>query len=65
MSTSSDIAELSTVRTQVEDLTERTLEVAQRYDDTSDSAVATELFAAERALVSASRALDRALALLA
>jgi hypothetical protein len=65
MSTSSDIAELSTVRTQVEDLTERTLEVAQRYDDTSDSAVTTELFAAERALVSASRALDRALALLA
>ena len=64
MSPSSDIAELSTVRTQVEDLTERALTVAQRYDDTSDSAVATELFAAERALVSASRALDRALALL-
>jgi hypothetical protein len=64
MSASSDIAELSTLRTQVEDLTARVLVVAERYDDTSDSAVATELFAAERALISASRALERALALL-
>jgi len=64
MSASSDIAELSTVRNQVADLTERTVTVAQRYDETADSAVATELFTAERALVNASRALDRALALL-
>jgi hypothetical protein len=63
MSTSSDIAELSTVRAQVGELVERVLEVAQRYDDTSDSAIATELFAAERALVSATRTLDRALRL--
>lgn len=64
MSTSSDIAELSTVRAQVGELVERVLEVAQRYDDTSDSAIATELFAAERALVSATRTLDRALRML-
>lgn len=64
MSTSSDIAELSTVRAQVGELVERVLEVAERYDDTSDSAIATELFAAERALVSATRTLDRALRLL-
>jgi hypothetical protein len=61
----SDVAEVSTLRAQVDDLTARLLEVAERYDDTSDSQVATELFAAERALVSARRSLERALALLA
>lgn len=61
----SDVAEISTLRAQVDDLTARLLEVAERYDDTSDSQVATELFAAERALVAARRSLERVLALLA
>lgn len=61
----SDAAEISTLRAQIDDLTARLLAVAERYDDTADSQVATELFAAERALVSARRSLERALTLLA
>ena len=61
----SDVAEISTLRAQIDDLTARLLAVAERYDDTADSQVATELFAAERALVSARRSLERALTLLA
>src|SRR6266508_2834829 len=51
----SDRAELSTLRSQLEDLTERVVAVASRYDDTSDSAVAGDLFAAERAFVGGRR----------
>ena len=61
----SDVAEVSTLRAQIDDLTARLLAVAERYDDTADSQVATELFAAERALISARRSLERALTLLA
>jgi hypothetical protein len=61
----SDVAELSTLRTQIADVLERVVVVAERYDDTSDSAVATELFAAERALFAARRSLERALEMLA
>ena len=61
MSASSDLAELSTLRAQVDDLTARVLAVAERYDDSDDSAIAAELFAAERALVGAKRSLDRVL----
>ena len=60
----SDVAEVSTLRAQVDDLTARLLEVAERYDDSADTQIATELFAAERALVSARRSLERALAML-
>ena len=56
----SDRAELSTVRAQVDDLTRRVLAVAEHYDDTADSAVAADLFAAERSLSAARRQLDRA-----
>jgi hypothetical protein len=56
----SDRAELSTVRAQVEDLTRRVIAVAEHYDDTADSAVAADLFAAERSLSAARRQLDRA-----
>jgi len=56
----SDRAELSTLRAQVEELTRRVLAVAMRYDDTPDSAVAADLFAVERSLLSARRSLDRA-----
>jgi len=64
MTVSSDLAELSTLRAQIDELTKRALAVAERYDDTSDSAVATELFAVERSLVAAHRFLDRAISLL-
>ncbi len=56
----SDLAELSTLRSQVEDLTRRVVTVAMRYDDTPDSAIAADLFAVERSLLSARRSLDRA-----
>jgi hypothetical protein len=65
MSTESDRAELSTLRAQVDELTRRVVAVASRYDETPDSAVAADLFAAERSLVSARRQLDRAAAHLA
>ena len=58
----SDRAELSTLRAQVDDLTRRVLAVAAHYDDTPDSAVAADLFAAERSLTAARRQLDRAIA---
>ena len=56
----SDRAELSTLRAQVEDLTRRVVAVAEHYDDTPDSAIAADLFAAERSLSAARRQLDRA-----
>jgi len=58
----SDRAELSTLRAQVDDVTRRVLAVAAHYDDTPDSAVAADLFAAERSLSAARRQLDRATA---
>ena len=58
----SDRAELSTLRAQIEDLTRRVVAVAAHYDDTPDSAVAADLFAAERSLSAARRQLDRAAA---
>jgi hypothetical protein len=60
--TTSDLAELSTLRAQLEELTGRVVSVAERYDDTPDSAIAGELFAAERLLIGAGRSLDRAIA---
>lgn len=56
----SDLAELSTLRSQVEDLTRRVVTVAMRYDNSPDAAVAADLFAVERSLLSARRSLDRA-----
>ncbi|MEI8002312.1 MAG: hypothetical protein WCI50_13255 [Actinomycetes bacterium] len=60
MSNESDLAEISTLRDQVEELVRRVSAVADHYDDTPDSAVAADLFAAERSLVSARRQLERA-----
>ena len=60
----SDLAVLSSVVAQVDDLGRRVTELAERYGETPDSAVATELFATERALATARRSLDRASALL-
>jgi hypothetical protein len=61
VSASSDLAELSTLRSQLEDLARRVEAVADRYEDTADSQVASDLYAAERTLVSARRAVDKAI----
>jgi hypothetical protein len=57
----SELAELSTLRALLDELTVRLVNIAERYDDTPDSAVAADLFAAERALLGAGRAVDRAI----
>ena len=61
MSTESDVAELSSLRSQLDEVVERVTAIASRYQGTPDSAVAVDLFEAERALISAGRVLDRAL----
>ena len=61
MSASSHQAELSSVRSQLEELQGRVETIAFHYQGTPDSAVAAELFEAERALTSAGRTIDRAL----
>ena len=60
MSTSSDLALLSSIGTQLEDLGARITEMADRYGTTPDSALANELYTAERGLIGARRALERA-----
>ena len=59
--TSSDLAELSSLRAQLAELTARVVAVAERYD-TPNSAIAADLFGVERSLVGAGRTLDRAVA---
>jgi hypothetical protein len=60
MSTGSAHAELSTLHSQIEELTERIIAVADRYRDTPDSAITAELDGAERNLLTARRAVERA-----
>lgn len=60
MNTSSDLALLSSLVTQIDELESRVTAMAEQYGETPDSAIAGELFAAERALTSARRSLDRA-----
>jgi hypothetical protein len=60
MPPSSDLAELTTLRSQLEELASRVETVAERYDDTPDSQIASDLFAVERLLISARRSLDKA-----
>jgi hypothetical protein len=55
---------LSTLRSQLEELARRAVAVADRYDDTPDSQIASDLYAAERTLLNARRSLDRAIAAL-
>ena len=64
MSASSDFAELSSLNAQLQELTTRVVAVADRYRDTDDSAVASEIDQAERGLIGASRSLDRAIGML-
>jgi len=55
-----DLAVLSSIGAQIDDLAQRITEMAERYGDTPDSAITAELFNAERALIGARRSLDRA-----
>jgi len=59
MSTS-DLAELSSLRAQLEELVARVVAVGDRYRETPDSAVTNDLELAERSLLGARRALERA-----
>ncbi len=60
MTASSDFAELSSLRSQLEELTARVVAVGDRYRDTDDSAISAEIDQAERALLGAARSLHRA-----
>ncbi len=60
MPTGSAHAELSTLQSQLEELTERVVAVADLYRDTPDSAITAELDTAERSLLTARRAVERA-----
>jgi hypothetical protein len=62
--TSSDQALLSSLSTQLDEIGRRITEMAERYGETPDSALATELFGAERTLFATRRSLDRARSLL-
>jgi hypothetical protein len=57
----SDHAELSSLHSQLEELTARVVAVADRYRETPDSALTAELDAAERNLLTARRSIQRAL----
>ena len=64
MTASSDFAELSSLRAQLDELTARVVAVGDRYRDSDDSAITAELDMAERSLLGAVRSLDRAAGLL-
>jgi hypothetical protein len=64
MNTSSDLAALSSITAQVDELSRRITVLAESYGQTPDSAVAGELFSTERAFATARRSLDRAATLL-
>jgi hypothetical protein len=56
----SDVAELSTIGAQLDDLVARVQAVGDRYRESPDSAVTNDLDLAERSLVAALRAVARA-----
>ncbi|MGH8999289.1 MAG: hypothetical protein ACRDY7_07855 [Acidimicrobiia bacterium] len=60
MSFDSDLAELSSLRAQLDEVRRRVEGIATGYHETPNSAVATDLFEAERALITAGRVIDRA-----
>lgn len=60
MATTSDVAELSSLRTQLEDLRRRVAAMADAYRDRADVTAATDLFNAERLLLAATRSVERA-----
>jgi len=62
--TASDLALLSSITTQVDEIARRVTELAEQYGATPDSAIAAELFTVERSLNAAGRSLERASRLL-
>jgi len=50
MDPSSDLAELSTVATQIDELLQRVVDVAEKYHGSDRADVATRLFEVERSL---------------
>ena len=65
MTFASDLAELSSLRAQLDEVRARVVGIAIRYHETPDSSIAADLFEVERALVSAGRIIDRAVGSLA
>jgi hypothetical protein len=65
VSASSDFAELSSLKAQLQELTSRVVAIGDRYRNSDDSAILSEVDQAERALLGAYRSLDRATVLLA
>ena len=61
MSSSSDHAELSALRSVLDDLLSRIINIGDRYRGSDDSAIAVDIDSAERTLTASRRALDRAL----
>jgi len=57
----SDMAELSTVATQIDELIARVTEVAEKFHGTDEDAVAVRLFEVERSLMGAGRSLQSAI----
>lgn len=57
----SDLAELSTVSTQIEDLVARVVDVAEKYRGSDRDDIAIRLYEVERSLHSAGRNLQSAL----
>lgn len=55
----SDLAALSSIAAQIEEVQVRITAMAERYGRTPDSSIAADLFAVERALLSAHRAIQR------
>ena len=64
MSASSDLALLSSLGAQLEDIGNRITEMAERFGATPDSSLAAELYGAERGVLGARRSLERARAYL-
>jgi len=60
MSATSDHAELTMLRSVLDDLVTRIVAISDRYRDSEDSAVAADLDGAERTLLAARRAVERA-----
>ena len=56
----SDLATLSSIAAQIDEVQHRITAMAERYGTTPDSAIAGDLFAVERALLTARRAVQRA-----
>jgi len=60
MPVSSDLAEMSSLRTQLEELRRRLGMLAEQYRDQTDVTAGGDLFNAERSVIAAARSVERA-----